>query len=193
MKTHPFTLEITVKHELSHLLLHHIVEGGRLPKWLNEGIAQWVTGGVSEMIMGENKDLLKQAVLSRRFISLETLNERFPANEKSLRLAYQESKSIVEFIQNEYGTSRLLQILNHLRDGEDVNEALYKALSVSTYELESNWYNSLRKKYTWFTYLSSHLYEVLFSFAALFLIVGFIRFIIRKRAYKDEDESDIDE
>ncbi|HDH53713.1 MAG TPA: hypothetical protein ENH24_04435, partial [Nitrospirae bacterium] len=68
MKTGPFTLEITLKHELCHLLLYHYTGGGNPPKWLNEGISQWVTGGISEMIMGENKGLLKQATLSGRFI-----------------------------------------------------------------------------------------------------------------------------
>jgi hypothetical protein len=194
MKTHPFTLETTLKHELCHLLLHHYVAGGPLPKWLNEGISQWVTGGVSEMIIGENKDFLKQAVLSGRLIPLDNLNMRFPGNGKSLRLAYQQSKSFVEFMENEYGVNGIIGIFNYLREGENLDSALHKALAVSIYELERDWKDSLRKKYTWFTFFSGHLYEILFSLAALFLVAGFIQFLIRKRAYKDEEEDkeDID-
>ena len=188
MKTNPFTLEITLKHELSHLLLYHYTKGGNLPKWLNEGISQWVTGGISEMIMGENKDLLKQATLSGRFIPVKDLAIRFPTDRENLLLAYQESKSIVAYIDREFGSGRILQILGHLRNGDKADTAIMKGLSVSPEELESKWHGFLRKKFTWFTYLSTNLYQFLFFFAALIMVYGFIQFIIKKRAYKDEDD-----
>lgn len=37
---HPFTLEVTLKHDVCHLLLHHHIPGDNLPKWLDEGISQ---------------------------------------------------------------------------------------------------------------------------------------------------------
>ena len=43
MNTGPFTTEATMKHELCHLLLHHQLDNGNLPKWLDEGLAQWVS------------------------------------------------------------------------------------------------------------------------------------------------------
>ena len=191
MKTDPFTLETTLKHELCHLLLYHYTEGGNLPKWLNEGISQWVSGGMSEMIMGENKDLLKQATLSGRFIPINNLATRFPNNDKNLMLAYQESRSLVDYIDREFGPGGILQILRHLKSGDEVDTAILKGLSISPEELESKWHNFLRKKFTWFTYLSSHLYQILFFLAALIMVYGFIQFIIQKRAYKDEEEDDI--
>ncbi|GBD97901.1 MAG TPA: hypothetical protein ENG83_03100 [Nitrospirae bacterium] len=190
MKTGPFTLEITLKHELCHLLLYHYTEGGNLPKWLNEGISQWVTGGISEMIMGENKNLLKQATLSGRFIPIKDLATRFPNDDKNLMLAYQESRSMVDYIDREFGPGKILQILRHLKNGDNADTAILKGLSISPEELESNWHDFIRKKFTWFTYLSSHLYQLLFFLAALILIYGFIQFIIKKRAYRDEEEDD---
>lgn len=190
MKTDPFTLKTTLKHELCHLLLYHYTEGGNLPKWLNEGISQWVTGGISEMIIGENKGLLKQATLSNRFIPVKDLATRFPNDDKNLMLAYQESRSMVDYIDREFGTNRILQILRHLKNGDDADTAILKGLSISLKELESNWHGFLRKKFTWFTYLSSHLYQILFLLAALIMVYGFIQFIIKKRAYKDEEDDD---
>ena len=49
---------------------------------------------------------------------------------------------------------------------------------------------SLRKKYTWFTYLSSHIYQILFSFGAVVLIYGFIKLMVKRRAYRDEEEEE---
>ena len=43
MNTSPFTLQTTVKHELCHLLLHHHIKSDNLPRWLDEGICQWIS------------------------------------------------------------------------------------------------------------------------------------------------------
>ena len=43
MNTSPFTLQTTVKHELCHLLLHHHIKSDDLPRWLDEGICQWIS------------------------------------------------------------------------------------------------------------------------------------------------------
>ena len=192
MKTNPFTLEVTLKHELCHLFLHHMIKEGNLPRWFNEGVSQWASGGIAEIIMGENKDLLKQAAVSGRFIRIHDLTEKFPGDKKGLLLAYQESKSIVEFIDKEFGPEGIIQIMGRLKDGDSIDTAVLEALSIPVYELEKRWHSYLRKKFTWFTYVSSHIYQVLFSLAALASIYGFIMFFIRKRAYKDEEEEDED-
>lgn len=192
MKTHPFTMEVTLKHELCHLLLYHYVGGKGLPRWLNEGIAQWVTGGVSEL-MGEDKDLLKQASISGRFIPLEDLKDTFPSSSQPLQLAYQESRSVTGYIVSKFGQEGMLRILDALRDGRGIDLAVQEALSLSLGEMESNWQDFLRTRYTWFTYMSSHLFEIIFAFGAIVLIYGFVRFLIIKRNYKDEEQSIDDE
>ena len=157
-------------------------------------MSQWASGGIAEIMMGENKDLLKQATLSGRLIRIHDLTQRFPGDIKGLRLAYQESLSIVEYIVKEFGTDGILQIMNYLKEGHSVDAAIQKALSIPLYELEKRWHDSLRKRYTWLTYLSSHLYQILFSFAAFVLIYGFVKLAIRRRAYRDEEEeTEIDE
>ena len=188
MNVHPFTLEITLKHELCHLMLHHHISEGNLPKWLNEGIAQWSSGGIAEIIMGESRDVLKQASLSGEFISLRELTDKFPEDERAVLLAYEESKSIVEYIIREFGASGLLQVLNHLKNGYDVDAAIFKGLSVPFYELENRWHDYLQKRTTWFTYFSNNLYNVLFFLAGMILTYGFIRFLLKKKAYKDVGE-----
>jgi hypothetical protein len=191
MRAHPFTLEVTLKHELCHLFLHHLVSSnGRLPRWFNEGVSQWVSGGITEVIIGENKDLLKQATLSGRFIRISNLTRGFPQDSSSLHLAYQESKSIVDYIVKEHGPDRILQIIKHLREGSTIDSAVIKALSMSMGELEKQWHSHLKRKYTWFTYLSNNIYQLLFTMAGLVLLYGFVRVILKKRAYKDEEDDD---
>jgi hypothetical protein len=181
----PFTLKTALKHELCHLLLHHHIAA--LPRWLDEGVCQWVSGGITELIMSSQEPDLTRASLSGNLLSIGEM-ARFPDDEGSLRLAYAESRSIVEYITGEFGREGLLEMLDNLRQGLPLEEAMQRSLHVSVHELEGKWHEHLEKRLTWFTYISDNLYFILLAFAALITVYGFIRFLIRKRAYRDEED-----
>ncbi|MDY6856128.1 MAG: peptidase MA family metallohydrolase [Thermodesulfobacteriota bacterium] len=188
MRTRPFAIRTTLKHELSHLLLHHYIKRTNLPKWLDEGISQWVSEGIAEIIIDGKRSFLNEAILSNRYLTLDELTARFPEDTNSLLLAYEQSKSFVDYISNTFGRNAILNILNHLRDGYGVDEAVLKGLSIPLDELEQTWHSHLRTSNTWITYISTNLYQFLFFITALITIYGFIRFVIKKRGYTDEDE-----
>lgn len=191
MHINPFNLGNILKHELCHLLLHHHIRGIALPRWLDEGIAQWASDGISDILMDQKRSLLNKATFRNRLIPLHRLQKGFPPDKGSLSLAYEESKSFVTYIISKFEKEGILTVLNYMRQGEDVDSAILKALSIPLGELEKKWHHSLKQRVTWFTYLSYHLYEILFSVAALITIYGFIRVIMRKRAYlKEEEEED---
>ncbi len=185
--TRPFTLEATLKHELCHILLHSNIKNERLPRWLDEGVCQWASGGIAELMADDGDRALTKATISDSVISIGDLI-RFPRDEKSLLLAYEESKSIVEYIVSEYGKQGILQILEYLKEGHSIDDSIQKSLSVSTSELEIKWLAYLKRKHTWFSYLSYNIYTILFSLAAVITVYGFIRLLKKKRAYVDEDE-----
>jgi hypothetical protein len=187
MNTKPFSLGPIIKHELCHLLLHDKIKKVMLPRWLDEGVSQWVSDGVAEIIMSRKGSILDGAVLSNRLLSLRRLDERFPRDEKSLLLAYEESKSLVEFITQEFGRKGLLDLLKHMEDGDEVELAILKSFSIPPDELQRRWQTHLKKRITWFTYLANNLYAILFFLAALITVAGFIRVAIKKRRYEDED------
>jgi len=188
MKMHPFSIDVTMKHELCHLLLHHHVTNDNLPKWLDEGIAQWVSGGIAEVMMNPKESALNEAILTGKTMGMRGLVERFPQDRKSLFLAYEQSKSLVTYVFNQFGMDGLRGILKHLKDGDEWDMAILKGLSISFDELEKQWKHHLKKSMTWFTYLSRHLYEILFFLSALIVIYGFIRVLKKKRAYMEEEE-----
>ena len=188
INAHPFAVEVTLKHELSHLLLHHYIPGENLPKWLDEGISQSVSGGVAEILLGERGGALKQAVLSKNFISIRQMTVSFPDDEKGLLLAYEESKSIVEYIQRQFGPEAIRKVLRLLKTGEGGDAAILKGLSIPLDELERRWHRDLRENITWLVYISNNIYLLLFFLAGLVTIVGFIRLLRRKRAYVDDED-----
>jgi len=188
MNRRPFTLGVTLKHELCHLLLHHHIGSDNLPKWLGEGICQWVSDGIAEIIMDRNRSVLREATLSGNYIPMDALAEGFPQEEDMLLLAYEQSKSFVEYIHSQFGWQPILDVLQHLKEGDEAGVAILRGLSVPLEEIEMRWHGYLRRKTTWFTYLVRHLYVILFFVAALITIYGFIRVLIKKRRYTDGED-----
>ena len=191
LNAHPFTLKITLKHELCHLLLHHYVPN--LPKWLDEGICQWSSDGISELLIQNKGDAIRTALLSGKIIALRDLETHFPHDRNGLVLAYETGKSFTEFLIREFGKHALFRILENLKNGDDTETAVQKALSLSLADAEQQWHSQLRKTGTWFVWISVHLYEILFLLAALVTVYGFFRMLIRQRNYADEEEDGEDE
>ena len=193
MKTSPFTLQSTFKHELCHLLLHHYIENDNLPRWLDEGICQWASDGLADIIMDTKRDPLPAAILAGTDFDLEQLQHQFPRDKNALMLAYEQSKSVVEYLNREYGSQGMLDLLKLLQQGYDLKSAFEFRFGTSLDKFEQQWRAHLKKDINWFTYLSIHIYEILFLSAAVLTIFGFIRKIKRRRDYsrwEDEEEED---
>lgn len=190
MSVSPFTIEVTLKHELCHLLLHDHLKGKDIPKWLEEGICVWASEGIAEIMMDQKRSLLNEALLAGRVIPLRALSRGFPRDRESLTLAYEESKSIVSYMVATHGLEGLLETLRWVRGGHPWEEAVQGALGISFYELEQSWAQSLKKRLTWVTYLINNLYEILFFLAAVLAVCGSWRALRKKRAYMKSEEEE---
>lgn len=190
MERTPFDLELTITHEVCHLLLHNYVEPYHLPRWLDEGISQWVSGGMSDIISYDGKKLLKEAVLSENLISLQDMNLGFSGRADLFKLSYEESRSIVEYIDAEYGTESLMHILDRLRRGFSIDAAISDSLSISLSTLELKWSRRLTKKYTWYAYAADHIIWILFTVAALLTLIGYLRLRIRMKSHFEDTGDD---
>jgi hypothetical protein len=192
MGVHPFDLDLTLKHELCHLLLHSHIHAG-LPRWLDEGVSQWVTGGIAEILTDGRRPALRDAALAGRLVPLDDLSGGFPEDRNGLILAYEESRSFVEFIVEQYGTPRLLQILKELKNGRTVNDALYGSIGLTVAEAERRWVSHLNRRITWLLYISNNLYEILFLVAALMTIIASVKIVVRRltvRKAQEREEED---
>lgn len=184
----PHRVDHILKHEMIHLILHHHIKGVHLPRWLDEGVAQWLSEGVGELLEAPQRSFLEEAMLSGKYIPLNNLQYRFPADKNSLMLAYEESRSFVTFISQRYGDKKVLDILRYMQKGNDVHTAFYASIDALPEEIENKWISEQRRQSTWFVFLAGHIYEFLFLAGALLTVIGFIRFLIKKRNYRDEDD-----
>jgi hypothetical protein len=185
----PYILNATFKHELCHLLLHDHIRAVRLPRWLNEGVCQWVSGSLGEILMGGGV-VARGMDIARHPIPLQHLRERFPQDQGSLLLAYEESRRFVEYLTAHYGKQSLLGILQHLKQGDDINRAVFATISKSLEDLQQEWLEDIQKGTAWLIWASQHLYEILFFIAALLTVLAFARLAIKKRDYSAEYEDE---
>lgn len=191
LRSPPSILNDTMKHELCHLLLHSRIPAGHLPLWLDEGIAQWLSDGLSELGRPMGGSVLDEAALSGKIIPLRFLSRSFSRDGRTLVLAYEQSKSLVQFIIDRFGLERLYAILDRLAQGTGVEEAFMASLSISPDELEAAWQEDLEDKLAWTGLFFGHLYEFLFFAASLAVVAGFLRHLRKKRAAMAElDDGD---
>ncbi len=182
----PFEFQNILKHELCHLYIHKHLGPFGLPRWLDEGIAQWVSKGAMDIIENPKGALLPKAAFSDSMLPLGALANGFPRTPDALRLAYEESKSFIDYLIRVYGRDKLLQILNRMEQGLSLRQAFSETYGVPFYKVEEEWQSSLIKNIAWIAYLSRYLYEILFALGGLLVIYAFIRMMKKKRAYMDE-------
>ena len=184
-----YVLHETFEHELCHLLLHDHINDALLPKWLDEGICQWVSGSLGEILagMGTAAGGIK---LLRHPIPLQQLTVSFPRDRGSLIQAYQESRLFVEYLVAQYGKGSLLNLLEHLKEGSPIDQAFLQAFPKSLPSVQEEWLEGLGSRRVWLLWMSEYLYEILFVFGALLTVLAFIRVMIRKRNYDPGEEDE---
>lgn len=177
-----------LKHEMVHLLLHAHITGNRLHRWLEEGIAQWASDGVADLLEEPHNTVLTEAILSGKVLPFSVLADDFPYDNRALNLAYAQSRSIVFYIADTYGVDKIMKILDLMKEGAGLEESVRHSLSISLPELEKQWMHSEERPAAIIAMLAGYVYEILFLSAALMTVVGFIRFRIKKRRYVDEED-----
>jgi hypothetical protein len=184
----PFSMRMILKHELCHLLLHIRIE--YLPRWLDEGVCQWVSGGFAELFSEKRESYLRWATLSGSLFRLSELDTHFPRDERGLVLAYEQSRSILDYIVSRFGRNAVMNILAFLREGRTPQEAIVMSLGISLPALEEDWQHSIRTWPVLLAYLIGNIYSLVFFLAAVSTVAGYARYRIRRRRLMEEDEHD---
>ncbi len=187
MVDNPFRLRSTLKHELSHLVLHHHIDSNILPRWLDEGVSQWVTGGISELATDPGWSVLESAAMRDNLYRFDELVS-FPSGRSETMLAYQQSLSFIENIVDVYGERALIEVLHEMRHGASADRAFATVLPHTLRQVEYNWVNHIQAQVSWFTYISRNMFQFLFLIAAILVIVAFIKAILQRRGQSEEED-----
>jgi hypothetical protein len=128
-------------HELTHLVVHQATFSpyGQLPIWLDEGLAMYNEGGL-DPVFGS---CLQEAILENKLISVRSLCSPFSAETEKARLSYAQSYSLVEYLLDNYGQDRMLELLTILKQGSTYDEALTGVYGFDIDGLDARWRTTL--------------------------------------------------
>ncbi|MBU1937961.1 hypothetical protein KKG05_11230 [bacterium] len=184
---HPFY--VTAIHELVHLLLRSGKPDAYIPRWLDEGLAQTLSGESLQLRTG----LISQAVLSGRVHNFYQIEHVMQMRASDASLAYAESVTAVDLLLKNYGWDGMRRYIAALRDGLDPDKAFIRAFGIHIGEFEGQWFNYLRENYR-FSIFQSLEFSLGFVFLFFLALAGiFVRLRRRKilRQWEEEEQRGI--
>ena len=129
-------VDVVVPHELVHLVFDTAVSNPYHfpPRWLNEGLAVYLSEGYNESYRAE----AEAAARSGGLIPLDGLTGQFPTGE-GFFLAYAESVSAVDFFIRTHDQDALVALIGSYADGLTDDEAFGAAIGMDTAAFNDAW------------------------------------------------------
>lgn len=133
--------EHTIAHELAHIVIHQLTFNclGDLPTWLNEGLATYIEGNLSDYLQMQ----FDQALADDALLSLRSLSSSFPSSSKRADLAYAQSRQVVGYLIETYGSEKMTALLQVYKEGSTYDQALQQVYGLDTQGLDNEWRGSL--------------------------------------------------
>lgn len=160
-----------LRHEWAHLALHAHVGAVRIPRWFDEGYAEWATGWDASEAWR-----LRVAFAVGDVPPLDSLTLRFPGDAASARLAYLLSATAVDYLVEASGTRGLRLLLDEIRETESFERAFRRTYGATVAQFEEDWRKHVKERYGWLLLLS---HSAVFWLAASVLLL--VLFWIRRR------------
>lgn len=138
-----------LRHEWAHLGLHQYLGELRVPRWFDEGYAEWAGGWDA----GEAWRL-RVLLAARSLPSLDSLSFMWPTGATDARTAYLLSATVFEYLVGASGERGLQIFLERWRDGGSFETALRGTYGVTSGQLEEDWREFVKDRYGWLYVLS---------------------------------------
>lgn len=162
-----------VIHELSHVALGMALNGKPVDRWFDEGFAQYVSGEVNL----RNSILFARSLLTGDVLDLNEVNDVLTFRREKAALAYEESRTAVEYLVEKFGESMLVQIVEAVKDGMKMDAALHSRTGMDFIDFQSEWRHTMKRRYLWYVLLD---FPLMFSVVIITLFFAAF-FITRKR------------
>ena len=126
----------TASHELTHILNHRAGDSiiRTIPSWLDEGLAEF--GNVAP---GFSYDIALEFALGTDRLLPITSMPVLPGDPEDVIIFYGQARSIVEYMIVAYGPAAMRELLEVLREGTNMDDAIQQVYGVSRIELENQW------------------------------------------------------
>lgn len=172
----PFEEVRVLRHEWAHLALAHEMGGLRIPRWFNEGYAEWAGGAWLDG--GGWK--LRVALAFGEAPALDSIAIGWPRDRVPAEIAYLLSASVFEYLVEASGTSGLEAFLTEWRETRSFDAALRGVYGGTVAQIEDDWRKWVRRRYGWLSVIA---HSAVFWFV---LSVATVAMFLVRRRYRRE-------
>lgn len=132
--------EVTLAHELSHIVVGIATENpyAGLPRWLDEGLAMYAQG----MLEARNERALQRGIQNDELLSVRSMSS-YSGRAEQVDLWYGAAYSVVDFMLEEFGRTKMQQLLGVFSEGAEQEAALQQVLNIGLDDLDAMWRTSL--------------------------------------------------
>lgn len=127
-----------VPHELVHLVVGELMfncYGVWLPTWLNEGLARYAESQIDASDLSQ----FQAALEADQLPPLKTLAAGFSAYGADASVSYTQSYIVVKYLIDEYGSDKMAELLNTVKSGNRIDDALETVYGFDTAGLDAEW------------------------------------------------------
>ncbi len=175
-------------HELTHIFLADYYPLGRIPVWLNEGMAEYFSGKTLDL---QSRVRLANALAAKKIVDLRNIDSLHSFKRFQAQLAYTEALSAVDYFVGRYGLAGLKSLLNNLAQYRSYQTAFKKTTGHDFIDFELNWYQELVNRYRWLIVLNiDNLIWITMALLALAAIWAIHRRNRRRLKEWEEDDAD---
>ena len=158
-----------LRHEWAHLALAHELGRLRIPRWFNEGYAEWAAGG-----WRENGSLnLGLALAFGDTPPLDSLVLGWPRDRVSAEVAYLLSASVIQYLVESSGVEGLEAFIAEWKRGSSFDGATRVVYGATPGQLETDWRGWVKRRYGWLVVISHSAVfwtTLVAALAAMFLV-----------------------
>jgi len=162
----------TLFHEIAHMYIADISHNRSIPVWLNEGLSMYLS---EKKISWQESIAIGNALSMGNLIELASIDSVLLFMNIQAELAYLQSFLAVQFLISKIGednVARMIHDFSLLNTEDDIFE---KYLGYSYFEFEIDWYNDLKSRFKWMSWLQ---FENLFWIGLILII--FLAFLLKK-------------
>ncbi len=168
------SLTETLLHEAVHVVLH-TQSPSRLPRWLDEGLAQWVSG---RRLSPDEVSYLALLARVGGLYPFESLQARFPPTHELSSIAYQESFFFVQYFVSLKGESQIPALIDAASENP-IDVAIRGLLGKDMARAEAEFHAWVLGQATWAAALASIVN--LWTLSGLLALAAVLRHWLRRR------------
>jgi hypothetical protein len=140
------SFNVSLVHELLHLILFCTTNGKPIPRWLDEGLAIFYSSDQR----WKTATAMSRAMVTNSLIPLNEIDRVLSFQRIKAELAYQESFSATQYLLTTYDIDAIQTILTGIRDNKNLNAIFLDATGSDFMTFEREWIHFAKKNDRWF-------------------------------------------